>query len=283
MGIDTRDPTMRQVLLVLSLSLACSAFDNPIQWLLDDLFEDQQYDSNIIPMKNVAKETGEGSVNLHLELKVINMDMDEAGFLSVNAWPTYQWNDYRLTWDPEQYRGISQIRVPASMVWRPDIIIYNQKNFNAEIDLQTSKLDIYNVVIYSSGTVLWIPTVNFQVDCAGDEEILTIDDPSQPQECHIKMGSWTYDANHINITTMPYKTEKMDLESFSINSRYVVMSQEEESIHSKTYDCCPESYMHVDYKFKVQRAYHVDNDGRKIFDMEPKEIYEVVKNKKINI
>merc|ERR1711910_101348 len=243
MGIDTRDPTMRQVLLLLSLSLACSAFDNPIQWLLDDLFEDQQYDSNIIPMKNVAKETGEGSVNLHLELKVINMDMDEAGFLSVNAWPTYQWTDYRLTWDPEQYRGISQIRVPASMVWRP--------------------------------------TVNFQVDCAGGEEILTIDDPSQPQECHIKMGSWTYDANHINITTMPYKTEKMDLESFSINSRYVVMSQEEESIHSKTYDCCPESYMHVDYKFKVQRAYHVDNDGRKIFDMEPKEIYEVVK--KINI
>merc|ERR1711953_1178045 len=118
MGIDTRDPTMRQVLLLLSLSLACSAFDNPIQWLLDDLFDDQQYDSNIIPMKNVAKETGEGSVNLHLELKVINMDMDEAGFLSVNAWPTYQWTDYRLTWDPEQYRGISQIRVPASMVCR---------------------------------------------------------------------------------------------------------------------------------------------------------------------
>ena len=125
---------MRQVLLLLSLSLACSAFDNPIQWLLDDLFEDQQYDSNIIPMKNVAKETGEGSVNLHLELKVINMDMDEAGFLSVNAWPTYQWNDYRLTWDPEQYRGISQIRVPASMVWRPDIIIYNQVCFDKYIN-----------------------------------------------------------------------------------------------------------------------------------------------------
>ena len=72
--------------------------------------------------------------------------------------------------------------------------------------------------------------------------------PSEPQECHIKMGSWTYDANHINITTMPYMTEKMELTSFSINSRYVVTSQEEESIHSKVYDCCPEAYMHVDWR-----------------------------------
>ena len=87
------------------------------------------------------------------------------------------------------------------------------------------------------------------MDCAGDEKILTIDDPSEPQECHIKMGSWTYDANHINITTIsPNETEKMDLTDFSINSRYVVTAQEEESIHSKVYDCCPEAYMHVDWR-----------------------------------
>ena len=67
--------------------------------------------------------------------------------------------------------------------------------------MQTSKLDIYNVVIQSNGLINWIPTAHAEVDCAGDEKILTIDDPSEPQECHIKMGSWTYDANHINITT----------------------------------------------------------------------------------
>merc|ERR1711934_593343 len=111
------------------------------------------------------------------------------------------------------------IRVPASFLWRPD--------------LQTSKADIYNVVIYSNGQVLWIPTVNLEVDCAGEEKILTIEDPSEPQECHIKMGSWTYDANHINITTIQYETEKMGLNEFSINSRYVVTSQKEESIQTK--------------------------------------------------
>ena len=87
-----------------------------------------------------------------------------------------------------------------------------------------------------------------EVDCAGDEKILTIDVPSEPQECHIKMGSWTYNANQINITTYQYATEKMDLSSFSINSRYVVVSQEEESIQTKVYDCCPEAYMHADWR-----------------------------------
>ena len=120
---DTRQLTMRPVILLLGLAAACSAYreDNPIQWLMDDLFEDQQYDSTIIP-----KETGQGPVNLGLGTMVINMDMDDAGYLSANVWMKYQWTDYRLTWDPEQYRGVNQIRVPASMVWRPDIIIYNQ-------------------------------------------------------------------------------------------------------------------------------------------------------------
>ena len=127
LATDPRHLTMRPVLLLLGLAVACSAYrdDNPIQWLMDDLFEDQQYDATIIP-----KETGQGAVDLGLGTMVINMDMDEAGFLSANVWMNYQWTDYRLTWDPEQYRGIKQIRVPASMVWRPDIIIYNQVQKN---------------------------------------------------------------------------------------------------------------------------------------------------------
>ena len=75
---DTRQLTMRPVILLLCLVTACSAYreDNPIQWLMDDLFEDQQYDSTIIP-----KETGQGPVNLGLGTSVINMDMDDAGYL----------------------------------------------------------------------------------------------------------------------------------------------------------------------------------------------------------
>ena len=128
--------------------------------------------------------------------------------------------------------------------------MFLKKKYDAEIDLQT---DRYNVVIESNGHVIWVPTVHAEVDCAGDEKILTIDDPTEPQECHIKLGSWTYDAFHINITTLPYYDEKMVLSSFSINSRYVVVSQEEESIETKTYDCCPEPYVDITFTVHIRR------------------------------
>merc|ERR1712032_1539862 len=230
---------------------------------MDDLFEDQQYDPTIIPKE------GKGAINLGLGMSVINMDMDEAGFLSANVWMKYQWTDYRLTWDP-------------ACSGDPTSSPTTRKNTMLRLICKQARQTSYNVVISSNGQVFWIPTVNLEVDCAGDEKILTIDDPSEPQQCHIKMGSWTYDANHINITTIQYETEKMGLNEFSINSRYVVTSQKEESIQTKVYDCCPEPYMHVDWSFKVQRAYHIE-DGKKIFDMKPEDIYQVVKGKKMNI
>merc|ERR1719266_1956997 len=70
------------------------------------------------------------------------------------------------------------------------------------------------------------------------------------------MGSWTHDANQINITTFSFDGrgggEKLDLSDFSLNSKYVVSSQEETSIHTKKYECCPEPYMHVDWRFQVR-------------------------------
>ena len=36
------------------------------------------------------------------------------------------------------------------------------------------------------------------------------------------------------------------------------------------------------FRFKVQRAYHFE-DGKKVFDMKPEDIYQIVKGKKQNI
>jgi len=30
-----------------------------------------------------------------------------------------------LTWDPNEFGGIDKIRVPASSIWTPDIVLYN--------------------------------------------------------------------------------------------------------------------------------------------------------------
>ena len=147
-----------------------------------------------------------------------------------------------------------------------------QESYGArDPDSQLKNTD-YNAVVMSDGTVIWIPAIRVkvdrrtkifhesrkylccvQVDCSRkSEEVMTMEDPAAAQHCHIMMGSWTHDANQINITTFSFDGrgggEKLDLSDFSLNSRYVVSSQEETSIHTKKYECCPEPYMHVDWR-----------------------------------
>lgn len=44
----------------------------------------------------------------------------------MNVWMTEQWNDDYLYWDPQEYSGITEIRLPTDVVWRPDTYLYNK-------------------------------------------------------------------------------------------------------------------------------------------------------------
>ena len=86
-----------------------------------------RYDANVIPMSENEDETEWRAVNLGLGLTIRNMDLDEAGFLTANCWMKATWHDWRLTWDPEDYSPpIKKIVIPGTMIWRPDISVYNQ-------------------------------------------------------------------------------------------------------------------------------------------------------------
>lgn len=37
-----------------------------------------------------------------------------------------QWCDYRLRWDPKAYDNVTRLRIPSTVVWRPDIILENK-------------------------------------------------------------------------------------------------------------------------------------------------------------
>jgi len=36
------------------------------------------------------------------------------------------WQDARLTWSAEEYGGLGMIRLPADLVWTPDMVQYNK-------------------------------------------------------------------------------------------------------------------------------------------------------------
>ena len=100
--------TMRQLVILLSLGLAVSAFDNAMQWLTDDLFNDQRYDKTLIPIEEAPMENGENAVSLGLGLSLRNIEMDAAGNLKVNAWLKATWKDFRTKYQVAKFGRKSQ-------------------------------------------------------------------------------------------------------------------------------------------------------------------------------
>ncbi len=47
--------------------------------------------------------------------------------VSVNSTCFIQhWTDQFLRWDPSQFGGIKVMNVPAEIIWKPDILVYNK-------------------------------------------------------------------------------------------------------------------------------------------------------------
>ena len=64
--------------------------------------------------------------------------------LTTNCWLTQKWNDSHLTWNSEDYGGVSVVRIPYERVWRPDIILYNKLVLHHSEDVRMNpKTSIY--------------------------------------------------------------------------------------------------------------------------------------------
>ena len=45
--------------------------------------------------------------------------------------PFQQWTDELLRWNPRDYGGVDNVRLPPDKIWTPDIILYNKWEFVA--------------------------------------------------------------------------------------------------------------------------------------------------------
>lgn len=60
------------------------------------------------------------------------------------------WTDIYLTWNPENYPGVQNLRFPSDQVWTPDILLYNRSEL---LPLSWN---------------LWLGPVGYQLFCFGD-------------------------------------------------------------------------------------------------------------------
>merc|ERR1712002_1326019 len=251
MGSDSSTVTMLRthlsLILILGVALAAGASGDDVGNLIQDLF--RLYNKNAIPLPD------DGPVNVEIGVSLINMNLARQ-VMSATAWGRMRWNVYRLIWDPTDFGGLDVIRVPGHMIWTPDLEVYNAGNFGDSSFHDRMGKDTFLHLVYYNGTVLSVPAVPISAICA--EADITLAE-SAPQSCNIKMGSWTYDGDHIKLT--PYNSratneilDHIDLSEMR-NSAYVVTSQKNNVLKSNTYPGVPGVYYAMEYEFQMQKAY----------------------------
>ncbi|XP_003474640.1 acetylcholine receptor subunit gamma [Cavia porcellus] len=174
------------LLLLLSLLAACLGAQgrNQEERLLADLMH--SYDPHLRPA-----ERDTDVVNVSLKLTLTNLislnEREEA--LTTNVWIEMQWCDYRLRWDPQDYGGLWVLRVPSTMVWRPDIVLENNVDGVFEVALYC------NVLVSPDGCIYWLPPAIFRSSCAVSVTYF----PFDWQNCSLVFQSQTYSTSEINL------------------------------------------------------------------------------------
>lgn len=62
--------------------------------------------------------------------------------LTLYLWIRQEWTDAYLHWDPKAYGDLDAIRIPSSLVWRPDIVLYNKYYLSAPFFFKVAHLPL---------------------------------------------------------------------------------------------------------------------------------------------
>jgi len=239
--------TYLSLILILGVTLTAGSSGQDVENLMGYMF--RQYNKDVLPLDT------DGPVNVEIGVSLINMNL-ASQVMSATAWVRMRWTDYRLSWEPTDHNGLDVIRVPGHMIWTPDLEVYNAGNFGDSSFHDRMGKDTFLHLVYYNGTVLSVPAVPISAICA--EADITLPETA-PQSCNIKMGSWTYDGDHIKLT--PYNSratneilDHIDLSEMR-NSAWVITSQKNNVLKSNTYPGVPGVYYAMEYEFQMQKAY----------------------------
>ncbi|KAJ8400597.1 hypothetical protein AAFF_G00393660 [Aldrovandia affinis] len=159
--------------------------------------------------------------------------------LSIAQLIDVEWNDYKLRWNPQEYENVTSVRIPSELIWRPDIVLYN----NADGDFAVTHLTKAHV--FHDGRIKWVPPAIYKSSCSIDVTFF----PFDQQNCKMKFGSWTYDKAKIDLVSMASNVDQMD---YWESGEWVIVNAVGK-YNTKKYECCTEIYPDITYSFIIRR------------------------------
>ncbi|XP_006873410.1 PREDICTED: neuronal acetylcholine receptor subunit alpha-4 [Chrysochloris asiatica] len=168
------------------------------------------------------------------------IDVDEKNqMMTTNVWVKQEWHDYKLRWDPADYENVTSVRIPSELIWRPDIVLYN----NADGDFAVTHLT--KAHLFHDGRIQWTPPAIYKSSCSIDVTFF----PFDQQNCTMKFGSWTYDKAKIDLVSMHRRVDQLD---YWESGEWVIVDAVG-NYNTKKYECCAEVYPDITYAFIIRR------------------------------
>ncbi|XP_032709119.1 neuronal acetylcholine receptor subunit alpha-10 isoform X2 [Lontra canadensis] len=202
--------------------------------LFRDLFAN--YTSALRPVADTDQ-----TLNVTLEVTLSQIiDMDERNqVLTLYLWIRQEWTDAYLRWDPNAYGGLDAIRIPSSLVWRPDIVLYNKADTQPPASAST------NVVLRHDGAVRWDAPAITRSSCRVDVSAF----PFDAQRCGLTFGSWTHGGHQLDVRP---RGTAASLADFVENVEWRVLGMPARR-RVLTYGCCSEPYPDVTFTLLLRR------------------------------
>ncbi|XP_025412055.1 acetylcholine receptor subunit alpha-like 1 isoform X3 [Sipha flava] len=180
-------------------------------------------------------------VNMRIIINSVDLDYEKSQMI-LSTWFIATWRDDRLSWNPDEYDQLESIIVDHREIWHPDVMAFNNVDANMEDDRTR-----VNSVLNSNGSVIWVEPVQYSVHCQTD----TTHWPYDTQAGVLRLGSWMYNGNVLNLTT--YNDE---VELSSSHSEWEITNVHKER-HVRFYPCCPgEQYIDIEYNITIKRKVH---------------------------
>ncbi|XP_070825161.1 neuronal acetylcholine receptor subunit alpha-7a [Chaetodon trifascialis] len=200
------------------------------------LYKDLMTDYNPLE-RPVVNDSQTLTVHFGLTLMQI-MDVDEKNqVLTTNIWLQLHWNDCYLQWNTSEYPGVSNVRFPDHLIWKPDILLYNSADERFDAAFHT------NILVNSSGSCSYIPPGIFKSSCYIDVRWF----PFDVQRCDLKFGSWTYGGWSLDL-----KMLEADITGYIANVEWDLVEVPGQT-NQRFYDCCEEPYPDVTFTVVMRR------------------------------
>uniref|UniRef100_A0A3P8Y341 Cholinergic receptor, nicotinic, beta 2 n=1 Tax=Esox lucius TaxID=8010 RepID=A0A3P8Y341_ESOLU len=154
--------------------------------LVEHLLNPAHYNKLIRPATNGSELV---TVQLMVSLAQLISVHEREQIMTTNVWLTQEWQDYRLTWIPEEFDGMEKVRLPSKHIWLPDVVLYNNADGMYEVSFYS------NAVVSHDGSIFWLPPAIYKSACKIEVKHF----PFDQQNCTMRFRSWTYDRTEIDL------------------------------------------------------------------------------------